>query len=1428
MSNLRIFLLGVVRALVAWLAPVVTPAVVLVVVMALFPAPLLAQGEGVGYSMRRISSASGLPSNTVHCMAQDGRGYIWIGTSNGLCRYDGFNAMSLRDISCDPKVYIEPNIGEVECDEKRGLVWVFTSAGIVGCFDVRQSRFVDYTGRGEYLRQYGQWMLADGGLWLYGNGDGVRHVDRRGGRFSVVDYSERAGNLPSDDVRRVAADSAGNVWLLTARGALAVTPGGKAVALGAGRNMAGCAPVGGGMALVGADGSIGIYDGRLRLSRRLRADGVGVRGAGRLTHCCEWRGQLLLFTAGGTLAVDMATGRQYRPDSLQIAGAVACPGSSPGWQAVANGSGDVLTLRSDGLASRFNLLPGGRNPSQGGVKIRVAAAGKALYIATNGNGLFCLDPARGAMPSRVEEPAGTDALSYMLLCIMATGDGTLLVGNEAAGVTCVIPGRQTQARYILPEPGGMGSLANTVRQIATRGDGKMFVSTKDNAIYDYNPATGGLLATGRLRACAYAFFTDRHGHTYLGTRGDGLYVDGLRYATDETARHIPSNDIYDVAQDGRGRIYVATWDGGLLVADSPGERPLRFRAMLNRTRDERRVRRVCIDGRGRAWVATCNGLYTADTRQGRIDNASFTRLAAADGSLPATNIICLTVARDGNVYAGGLGCGLIKVIPGKGAARPGYEQITMAQGLVNDNVRSVVEDRYGYIWAGTEEGVSRVNPSNNTATSYRFGTTLEGNICSEGAAAVAPDGTLLFGTFGGMLAVSPVNPERDMTRARPPLITNIMVNGLEPWQDTALAAMAYGAGMSGIIELGHDQGNITLCFSNMDYANAESSFFMYRLEGEDRQWHTANGRAVARYANLRPGKYTFRVRAMTADTRWSPDTTLAITILQPWWLRWWAWLVYAVTLAALSAWLYSLWLRGFRLRQQVLTERRMGEFRLNLFTQIAHEFRTPLALIQGAADRLARNDGRPPSRSALQTVRRGTLRLLRQVNMLMEFRRISTGNARLQLVRGDIVGFARGIYMDFFSAARQKEVAFTMVPFGRDYTMAFDRRMVETMVYNLLSNAIKYVPRRGSVTLRLRLDGRKVLISVEDSGPGLSEEQQKNLFSPFMHGYVGSGGMGIGLYTARQMALLHKGDLTYGRAAGLTVFTVELPADESVYAAGDYGAEPPADETGSPGAGGDVRELLPEPLNDVTVAIVEDDPDMMEQLRTEIGAYFRTECYPDGESAADGLAASGVALVVCDVMLPGIDGYELVRRLRHNAATASVPVIMLTALDDDEHALRGYKAGADDYMGKPCNFVLLAAKAARLIAWRSHGRAEAAGGRPEAQGGVVTARADRVFMDSVRRVVEARLGEPGFGVDQLADAMCMGRTKLYGRMKELFGTTPNRYILDVRLEVAARLLSEGRLTASEAGYKVGMDNRSYFFKCFKEKYGVPPGKYARG
>ena len=242
MSCLRIFLLGVVRALVAWLAPVVSSGVVILTAAALFPAPLSAQGEGVGYSMRRISSAGGLPSNTVHCMAQDTSGYIWIGTSNGLCRYDGFNAMRLRGISCDPSVYIEPNIGDVECDEKRGLVWVLTSAGIVGCFDVRQSRFVDYTGRGEYLRQYGQWMLADGGLWLYGNGDGVRHVDRRGGRFIVVDYSERAGNLPSDNVIRVAEDSAGNVWLLTARGALAVTPGGKAVALEAGATWPGVRP----------------------------------------------------------------------------------------------------------------------------------------------------------------------------------------------------------------------------------------------------------------------------------------------------------------------------------------------------------------------------------------------------------------------------------------------------------------------------------------------------------------------------------------------------------------------------------------------------------------------------------------------------------------------------------------------------------------------------------------------------------------------------------------------------------------------------------------------------------------------------------------------------------------------------------------------------------------------------------------------------------------------------------------------------------------------------------------------------------------------------------------------------------------------------------------------------------------------------------
>lgn len=408
--------------------------------------------------------------------------------------------------------------------------------------------------------------------------------------------------------------------------------------------------------------------------------------------------------------------------------------------------------------------------------------------------------------------------------------------------------------------------------------------------------------------------------------------------------------------------------------------------------------------------------------------------------------------------------------------------------------------------------------------------------------------------------------------------------------------------------------------------------------------------------------------------------------------------------------------------------------------------------------------------------------------------------------------------------------------------MEFDRQMVEAMVYNLLSNAVKYTPERGAISLSVRLAGNSLEIVVEDSGPGISAERRQLMFKPFMGGYASQGGMGIGLYNAYQMALLHKGTLTYspGANGGGSVFTISLPATGDAYTDGDRRKAIDTTTTGTEKKNDKceqiIKELVPKAFNDVTIAVIEDDPDMRQQTESEMGVYFHIDSYATGEAGLDGVAARKPALVICDVMLPDISGYDIVKHLKTNIETADIPVIMLTALDDDAHKLKSYNAGADDYMVKPCNFRLLTGRAAQLIknAQKAKRRATQDNGHcdtPVAQADeirLIMSPADKKFIDRMDALILQNISAPDFTVTALAEMLYIGRSKFFKKVKELTGVSPNKYLLNKRMELAAELLLEGRLNVTEVSYKVGIIDASYFNKCFKAKYGVSPKQYGKG
>ena len=1387
---------------------------------------------------RRVTTADGLAGNTIYELTQDEQGYIWMATSNGLSRYDGYSTVKYTSLSSDADHHLEARIGRIFHDANRHLLWVSTATFQNACYDLSLGRFIDWTGTGDQYRNQDKLMLTRRGMVLYGLSTGATLCGMTDGQPWVQHYKKELKTLPSDDVVSIVEDSAHNIWINTDMG-FAVVHADRAdrqpnIVCGGRQSFGVITATASSDAtyILTRDGTAYGFDrnGKKILEVQIPA---AIGRPGKVNISFTWQGRWLLFTPDGTYAMNLSDGTFSRPQQWQVTDGLN-QGSLPGYHFIGTRTGQLWIFPDQGEARRLDLMPNARYITNKGWLFHVAADNRGrLFIATYGNGLFVYATATGALThycaNDTKPIIGTD----YLLCAITDHQGCIWIGSETAGAYCLAPLDQETASYLLPVPTHRGDWSNTITAIAQNKKGQIIIGTREGNIYEHNGS--GLRQTGHRQANITALLTDSRGRQWTGTWGDGLYCDDQRYCTSDSAHHLPSDIISDIVEDRNGHIWVGTWKAGILMLDDDWHQYLADDANGSRIND------LLLTSDGRLWAASNKGIC-------RWNGHEFETYNTENQRFPHDEVHTLCSDGSHTLWAGTGGGGVIKCTLDDDGNIIGTETITTREGLSNNNVTTLVSDGHGYLWAGTEDGISRIRLSTqNVAGTYRFAESLQGNSFSNHCVLTTDEGQLMFGTAEGLLIVAPETLTIQSThQATQPAITDLHVNGTSMHENGRYASSG--------LQLRHDENSLKFFFSNFQYDRRRQPVYQYYLEGLEHQWRSITPEHYADYSKLPPGSYTLHVRSLSETGEWSEEATFDLVIRQPWWNTWWAWLVYLLLLAGAAYYVYRNWRERFRLHQQMKIDRQLSEFRQNLFTNITHEFRTPLAIIKGAVDKLSQDSG---NRAALQTVQRGSSRLLRLVNQFMEFRKISTGNLRLQVEQGDIIAFVRDIVQDFWAMAQQKDIQLTFTPPVKSLVMPFDRQMVETIVYNLLSNAVKYTPERGSITMRIKT-GADIAITVEDSGPGISAKQQAELFKPFMHGYASQGGMGIGLYTAHQMAMAHKGTLSYEALEPGSRFTLTLPATDDAYEAADYRqtdaiSQAPADiaTTAVGGLPADIiREMQPEAFNDQTVAIIEDNPDMMEQIRQEVGVYFRTVGYSTGEAGIAGITENPPALLICDVMLPDTNGYQIINRLKTDARTANVPVIMLTALANEQHQIRAYRAGADDYMVKPCNFRLLIARAIQLIKWRmaqkptntavgGSSQSEASQGSstpdniPTAVGGapanitLIESHQDKLFKEKLEVLTARHLSEEDFSVDRLAELTKMGRTKFYGKVKELTGMSPNKYLQEARMKLAAQLLLEGELTVAEISYKVGIQDPSYFNKLFKAKYGVVPSKYGK-
>ena len=528
------------------------------------------------------------------------------------------------------------------------------------------------------------------------------------------------------------------------------------------------------------------------------------------------------------------------------------------------------------------------------------------------------------------------------------------------------------------------------------------------------------------------------------------------------------------------------------------------------------------------------------------------------------------------------------------------------------------------------------------------------------------------------------------------------------------------------------------------------------------------------------------------------------------------------------------------LKGKIKFEQELTRYKLVFFTNIAHEFRTPLTLIQGSLEKEKRimkaNHWQPELEKTMRTMDKSVQRMLRLIDQLLEFRKMQAGKLKLSLQETDVVMFVQGICKMFDDAAESKQIDFKFESQLPAYLMYLDQQKMDKVVFNLLSNAFKYTPVKGRIVLSLAFQEGKLIVRVADTGVGIPKEKQAQLFSRFMQSSYTGENFGIGLHLTHELVKVHHGEISFhDNEGGGAVFVVKIPLDKECYEESDFLIEnnpilvAPVDTVINPEDEKKKQQKADtdEPLNRKSILLVEDDNDVRDFLASELESCFNLKVATDGQMGLAMAKEEDFDLVVSDVMMPGMNGFELTKRLKNKFETCHIPVILLTALSTDDKVLEGTESGADAYITKPFSPQLLVARIFQLLDQRERLKQKFSKEGQTVRSAMCASDQDQMFVRRLDAVIYPRLGEQDLSVDKVAGLLRMGRTLFYRKVRGVTGYTPNDYIRVLRMKKAAELLAKGDNNVSEVAYAVGFDNPYYFSKCFKAQYGMPPSQYIK-
>jgi signal transduction histidine kinase/ligand-binding sensor domain-containing protein/DNA-binding NarL/FixJ family response regulator len=979
-----------------------------------------------------------------------------------------------------------------------------------------------------------------------------------------------------------------------------------------------------------------------------------------------------------------------------------------------------------------------------------------------------------------------------------------------------------------------------------------------------------------------SFCEDDRSNLWIGTDGAGLrYWDKqknifTKYVHSAAPGSISSNFITCIARDFKNDIWISTWFGGVDKLNKSNN-TFRHYTCYNPLQkiEEGNVWQIYEDSKQRLWASASNKghlyLYNrpadkfelfdtslfdlqvlTEDRCGNLWGGNYNSLIKIDPEKKKHKkfFIGYTVRsicedKQHNFWIGTEGGGLLLFDRGTGT----FRQITTKEGLPNNAILRILEDNKGNLWLSTYYGLCRYNPALKTYRNFTQADGLQSNQFSFNAAMIAKNGEFLFGGIKGFNSFYPdsIYDKRNIPRL---FLTGIKIDNAPVETDTAYVTSRNKDIITGIT-VPFDKAILSFDFTALQYSNADNPNYTYYLKGWDKNWSIANNVKTANYSHLREGTYAFYVRVTDADGIWNGEVQLlSVIVLPPWFRTWWAYLLYAAFATGIVYASLYYYRRQERLRYEIRLalvekqkEKELTERKISFFTDISHEFRTPLTLIVSPLKELMAEANPGHIQKKLLTVNRNARRLLSLVDQLLLFRKVESIEQQLYLSRFDINEVCNEVFLSFVQRAVSKNICLHFEKPPHEIFYCGDKEKIEIILFNLLSNALKYTPAGGKVELSLTDECGQLRIVVKDTGCGIAENISNRLFDAFYQANntekASQSGFGIGLYVSKKLAVAHAGSLSYVSTEGVgSTFTLVLPGNK-LAAIEHTGHEGKCDRPSI------IHELVEESREDEnttidnkskvidkiisglpTMVIVDDNAELRSYVKDIFIDQFNIYETNDGMAAFALISKELPDIVVSDVVMDKMDGIELCRKLKENVHLAHIPIILLTGSSSEKSKLMGLECGAEDYVSKPFSKELIVARVQNIL--RSRNRLQQYFFNTITLKPTSSIESDhKEFLERCIRIVDQYMDDPKFNVQLFCQEIGMSQPTLYKRIKAISGLTVNVFIRFLRLRKAAELLINTSKTVVEVTYTTGFNDLRYFREQFSKLFGMTPSEFIR-